>query len=99
MLTISDVTWQQEEFSAKEPEAVHFESLYVPVKPIFIKNDGTKKEVLSLKYYTIQFEKKSLSVCLAQYINDHGQIDQAIINGTGHEHLHLSGCEYSGISY
>ena len=97
MLTISDVTWEQEGFSAKAPEAVDFESMYVPAKPIFIENDGNKYEVLSLKYYYIRFPSKSLFACLAQYINNHNQIDQVIIYGTGHEHLHLSGIEYSDL--
>ncbi|MDP3914348.1 MAG: hypothetical protein Q8R96_11515 [Bacteroidota bacterium] len=94
MLSIENVTWKDER-KTDHPTAIIFESLYIPSKPLYILYDEKSREVLSLKYYNLKFETKTMPLCLAQYINKHGQIEQVAIAGTGHENIELDGIEYS----
>ena len=97
MLTKHQVTWKENEFKPEPAKRVKFESMVIPGKPLHIAIDGKEIEIISLKYYTIHFKNKSFTLCIGQYINQHGQIEQVAIAGTGHENIYLDGIEYSEI--
>ena len=94
MLTKHQVTWRENEFKPEQAKRVKFESLVIPGKPLQILYNGKNIDILSLKYYTIHFKNKSFPLCVGQYINEHGQLEQAAIAGTGHENIYLEGIGY-----
>ncbi len=99
MLTIHDITWVEEGIKPEKPVSVIFECLYVPPSPLFIIDGNAKRKILSLKYYTINFERKSFSSCIAQFLSEYGSIQQVCINGsTECDHIHIEGIDCSQLT-